>query len=227
VPLPRITPRSLTRHKEPFNHPDWLFEVKWDGFRALAYLEHNTASLVSRNGNTFKSFPNLCAGLTNPLRGTNAILDGEIVCLDEQGGTQFRDLLFRRGTARFYAFDLLWLNGQDLRLLQLVERKRRLRELVPHDHPYLLYCDHAECDGAALFEQACRHDLEGIVAKRRDGAYLPDSELDWLKIRNRNYSQWAGRQGLFERERESDPDADSGAWSRCVLACEAAPADFS
>lgn len=84
----------------------------------------------------------------------------------------------------------------NLRLLPLIERKRRLRELVSQDHPYLLYCDHVERDGAALFEQACRHDLEGIVAKRKDGAYLPGAKLDWLKIRNRNYSQWIGRETI-------------------------------
>jgi hypothetical protein len=131
--------------------------------------------------------------------------------------------MFRRGTARFYAFDLLWPNGEDLRLLPLIEREQRLRELVPHADMSLLYCDHLEADGIALFEQVCSHDLEGIVAKRKDGAYLPENEADWLKIRNRNYSQWIGREELFERERKSDPVADAGVWSACVLACEAAP----
>jgi len=65
-----------------------------------------------------------------------------------------------------------------------------------------------------------------IVAKRKDSAYLPGAELDWLKIRNRNYSQWVGREELFERERESDPYADAGVWNGCVLACEATPSDF-
>ncbi len=143
--------------------------------------------------------------------------------LDRQGRAQFRNLLFRRGTARFYAFDLLWLDGEDLRLLPLIERKRRLRDLVPLADPYLLFCDHVERDGVGLFEQAWRHDLEGIVAKRRNGAYLPGTECDWLKIRNRNYSRWIGREELFERERESNPDADAGAWRSCVLVCEAAP----
>jgi hypothetical protein len=96
----------------------------------------------------------------------------------------------------------------------------------PAGDPYLLYCDHVERDGIVLFEQACNHDLAGVVAKRRDGAYLPGAETDWLKIRNRSYSQWIGREELFERERKSDPDAAAGAWSRCVLACEAVPADF-
>jgi hypothetical protein len=77
-------------------------------------------------------------------------------------------------------------------------------------------------DGIALFE--CRHDLEGIVAKRKDGAYSPGAEPDWLKIRNCNYSQWVGREALFERERESNPDARP--WNECVRACEMASAEF-
>jgi bifunctional non-homologous end joining protein LigD len=136
VPLATITPRPLTRLKAPFADPHWLFEVKWDGFRALAYIERHGTRLVSRNGNDFKIFHDLCRGLADALHRRGTILDGEIVCLDNQGRTQFRDLLFRRGTARFYAFDLLFLNGKDLRLLPLIERKLRLRELVPLRHPF-------------------------------------------------------------------------------------------
>ena len=89
--------------------------------------------------------------------------------------------------------------------MPLIERKRRLRKLIPQGDPYLLYCDYLERDGIGLFERVCSHDLEGIVAKRKRGAYLPDSTPDWLKIRNRHYSQWIGREKLFERERKSSP----------------------
>src|SRR3974377_2409890 len=91
-------------------------------------------------------------------------------------------------------------------MVPLIERKRRLRRLVRQSDPYLLYCDHVKRDGIALFRQVCDHDLEGIVAKRKDGAYRPGREPDWLKSRNRNYSQWAGREELFDRERKADPD---------------------
>jgi bifunctional non-homologous end joining protein LigD len=77
----------LGRARVPFSHPDWLFEVKWDGFRALAYSDADGVRLVSRNGNTFKSFPHLCDGLVRELRGRRCVLDGEIVCLDT-GGNQ-------------------------------------------------------------------------------------------------------------------------------------------
>jgi ATP dependent DNA ligase-like protein len=104
-----------------------------------------------------------CSGSSSP-----CFRPGLVVARYRDSRTQFRDLLFRRGPARFYAFDQLWLNGEDLRLLSLIERKRLLRELVPQDDPYLLYCNHVKPDGTALFEQACNHDLEGVVAKRKD-----------------------------------------------------------
>jgi bifunctional non-homologous end joining protein LigD len=86
----------LSRARAPFSHANWLFEVKWDGFRALVYSDSDGVRLVSRNGNTFKSFPGLCEGLDGDLNGRRCVLDGEIVCLDSQGKPQFRDLLFRR-----------------------------------------------------------------------------------------------------------------------------------
>jgi bifunctional non-homologous end joining protein LigD len=105
----------LGRLAEPFNHPDWIFEIKWDGFRSLAFIENGRCRLVSRKGNEFKSFPALNAAVLEECRAKQTVLDGEIVCLDENGVSQFTDLLFRRGEPRFYAFDLLSVNGEDLR----------------------------------------------------------------------------------------------------------------
>src|SRR5690348_5749747 len=98
----------LERLQEPFSHADWLFEVKWDGFRALLHSDKDGVRLVSRNGNVFKSFPRLCETLARDLKGRPCVLDGEIVCLDSQGKPQFRHLLFRRAESVFYAFDILW-----------------------------------------------------------------------------------------------------------------------
>lgn len=219
----------------PFNHPDWLFEIKWDGFRALLHSDKDGVRLVSRNGNVFKSFPGLCKGLAHDLRTRRCVLDGEIVCLDSHGKPQFRNLLFRRADPVFYAFDILWdehawsddeeeqhrfRNGEDLRYLPLCDRKLRLRAAVPNTGERLLYCDHVEADGVGLFRLACEHDLEGIVAKHKHSPYLPDRETTWMKIRNRSYSQWIGREELFERERQTDPDM--GDWDSCVRACAAA-----
>src|SRR5437660_3203559 len=97
----------LGRLAGPFNHRDWIFEIKWDGFRSLAFIENGRCRLVSRKGNEFKSFPALNLALPAECGATNAVLDGEIVCLDAAGVSQFTDLLFRRGEPRFYAFDLL------------------------------------------------------------------------------------------------------------------------
>jgi bifunctional non-homologous end joining protein LigD len=231
VLFPQFQTMPLGRSPRPFSHRDWLFEIKWDGFRALVYSDQDGVRLISRNGNTFKTFPGLCEGLTRDLRGRRCVLDGEIVCLDANGKPQFRDLLFRRAEPLFYAFDILWdehvktddeqeqqrfRNGEDLRYLPLVDRKRRLHAVVSKQRDRLFYCDHIDRDGEGLFRLACENDLEGIVAKRKGDPYLPE-HASWLKIRNREYSQWIGREELFERERGRDPDFQ--VWDGCVLAC--------
>jgi bifunctional non-homologous end joining protein LigD len=164
----------LVRRAEPFTHPDWLFEIKWDGFRSLAHIQDGQCRLVSRNGNDFMTFPALNFSLPVECRARRAVLDGEIVCLDDTGRSQFRNLLFRRGEPRFYAFDLLYCDGEDLRYLRLEERKHRLRSVLPRISERLLYCDHVELAGAEFFEAACEGDLEGIVAKRKFDPYLVD-----------------------------------------------------
>ena len=146
------------------------------------------------------------------------MLDGEIVCFDKYGCSQFEDLLFRRGEPRFIAFDCLFCDGENLRYLPLAERKHRLRGIVPNGRQRLLYCDYVEGVGEALFQFACERDLEGIVAKRKFDPYLLDGSTPWLKIRNPNYSQWVGREDLFERERSNDPD--SLGWECCAIACQ-------
>lgn len=203
--LPSVQPLHLTRMHEAFDHPDWLYELKSDGFRAVCYFEDGQARLVSRNANGFRSFPDLCERLATALkrRAHNAILDGEIVCLDKDGQPQFNELLFRGGDARFYAFDVLWLNGRDLRKEPLIERKRRLRRVVPAKHPAIMFADSFPTQGTDLFRLACDLDLEGIVAKLK---YAPYGEVNgrtsWLKIKNPNYSQAEGRHELFERSAE-------------------------
>ena len=104
MPLPQFQPLPLESARAPISDRDWIFEIKWDGFRALLYSEKDSLRLVSRNGNTFKSFPGLCEGLARDLKARCCVLDGEIVCLDSHGRPQFRDLLFRRAEPVFYAF---------------------------------------------------------------------------------------------------------------------------
>jgi bifunctional non-homologous end joining protein LigD len=183
----------------PFDHPDWIFEVKYDGFRALAYVEDSRVTLVSRKGNIYKSFPALCTTIADCLPVRNAVLDGEIVYLDAEGKPVFFSLLHRRSPQQFVAFDLLSLNGKDLRNLPLIERKRVLRSVVPAGSP-LLYADYIESGGRELYRAVCGMDLEGIVAKRKDGLYTPEATT-WVKIRNPRYSQSEGRRELFEKRR--------------------------
>lgn len=178
--------------REPSDHRDYIFELKQDGFRALAHVTPEHCQLVSRRGNVYKSFRGLCESLSS--LNCEAVLDGEIVILDQGGRPQFYELLRRGIEPIFYAFDCPTLNGRDLRSLPLLERKETLQKIV-NKHPRILLASHVECNGCHLFNLICDEDLEGIVAKRRDGAY----GLDWFKIRNPRYSQYEGRRELFER----------------------------
>jgi bifunctional non-homologous end joining protein LigD len=145
-------------------------------------------------------------------------MDGEIVCLDEHGHCQFRDLLFRRGEPCFIAFDLLRASGRDLRRERLLDRKHELRRIIGNGLPPIIFADHIYKSGIALFEKACELDLEGIVAKHQHAPYDPEKST-WFKIRNPNYSQMVGREELFERERHREPVPG---WHTCALASAAA-----
>jgi hypothetical protein len=124
--------------------------------------ERNTAS----NGYTL-----LAQWIGENLRVENAVIDGEIACVDDSGRSLFNDLLFRRRQCLFFAFDLLYLNSEDLRDLPLVERKARLRRLLRRKRSRILYVDHIETHGKRLIEKVCNFDLAGIVAKRKTSLY--------------------------------------------------------
>src|SRR5205085_1633875 len=142
-------------------------------FRALAYVDRGQMHLVSRKGNAYKSFAGLCDAIAFELAGHEAVLDGEIVYLDADGRPQFYSLLRHRGPQRLAAFDLLWLDGRDLRMMPLLKRKRRLRALIGCDCESLLYVDHINGAGGDFHRVACEQDLEGIVAKLKTGLYTP------------------------------------------------------
>jgi bifunctional non-homologous end joining protein LigD len=130
-----------------------------------------------------------------------SVLDGEIACIDGEGRPIFKDLLFRKSTCIFVAFDLPYLNGKDLRTLPLIERKRQLRKLLGRKRSRTLYLDHVENDGKLLFEQIVKMDLEGMVCKRKSSPYRATEKpsLYWIKVKNPRYSQLEGRVELFER----------------------------
>ena len=184
---------------KPFDGPDWLFEIKWDGYRAVAFIENGKVRLVSPNQNDLTPrYPEL-KDLPQFVKAKNAILDGEVVALDDQGRASFSLMQQRTGfrpggghrasnsdvTVLYYAFDLLYLDGYDWRRVPLEARKKKLSEiLLPGDS--LRYSDHYENEGNALFEIAKRKGLEGILAKRRDSLYEERRSNDWLKIKIRH-----------------------------------------
>src|SRR5262245_3983747 len=132
----------LLRIPEPFDHADFIFEPKLDGFRALAHSDGHCCTLFSRNGYEFKSWPQLAAELAHALHARHAVVDGESVCLDADGRPNFKKLLIRRDWPFFYAFDLLALDGEDLRDLPLMERKRLLRAIMPRVESRVLLVEH-------------------------------------------------------------------------------------
>ena len=210
----------LQRRREAFDHPDWLFELKYDGFRALAMIQPDRAQLISRNGHPFASYADLASAIATDLNVTGStVLDGEIVCLDRRGRPQFKDLLFRRGQPCYFTFDLLMLDGKDQCNERLIDRKQELRRLLTRvpTTSALKYVDHVDSSGTALFQRICKMDLEGIVAKHKHAPYVASrEETTWIKIPNPNYSQREGREELFERDRHKERVAG---WHSCVIAC--------
>lgn len=149
---------------------------------------------MSRHRNTYKSFESLATDLSR-LRVKNATLDGEIICLDSEGRSQFKELLYRKGRAIFFAFDLLWLNDTDLRHAALVERKKSLQRLIHRSAcSEIIYAQHIEGQGKLLFEEVCERNLEGVVCKRKRSIY---AEHGWIKIKNPLYTQAEGRHEMF------------------------------
>ncbi len=202
APIPDfISPMRATLATDPFSDPDWLFEVKWDGYRVEAVLRDGVARLWTRNRqDAARYFPELAAA-AGWIEATDAIVDGEVVALDESGRPHFSLLQDRTGirTGRaagtkrpgspapivYQAFDLLHLDGRSLLQVPLDERKRLLRSRL-RPHPLVRYAGHVEADGEAFFEAARAQGLEGIVAKLRRSPYEPDRRSrSWLKLKVR------------------------------------------
>jgi len=191
-----ITPMLASLCDEPFDDPNWLFEIKWDGYRAVAFLDDGDVRLVSRNHNDLTAkFPEL-GGLSKSVKAKNAILDGEIVVLDDQGRPSFSLMQQRTGfrshgrqsTPRegvpilYYVFDVIYLDGYDLRRVRLEERKSALREIVS-DSDIMRYSDHFGGNGKALFNVAKEKGLEGIIAKKANSCYEERRSREWQKIK--------------------------------------------
>ena len=186
-PMPQgIQPMLATPVTKPFDHPDWIFEVKWDGYRAIAEIRDGSVSLYSRNGISFnkKFFP-----IVESLRkfGFDAILDGEIVVVDDQGRPDFQALQHTsdsgRGHLLYYVFDLLYFRGHDLTGLPLLMRKELLKKILPST-PKIRFSDHVRKEGVLFYTVAKEKGLEGIVAKQSQSAYETGRRSrQWLKVK--------------------------------------------
>lgn len=184
-----ISPMSATLSDEPaFDDPKWLFEIKWDGYRAIAELKGKDTRFYSRNGLSYnKAYPKIYNELMK--LNVDAVLDGEVVVFRD-GLPSFQAIQNYKSTQnlpiQFIVFDCLRLQGKDLTKLKLIERKALLKEILSQSD-IIKYCDHVEEEGVALFEQATKMRLEGIIAKRKDSRYYPDKRSkEWLKIKNVN-----------------------------------------
>ena len=185
-PIPH--PKALmlaTLMDEPFDDPDWLFEIKWDGYRALCTIEENSFSLVSRNGlDMLRRFPDL-KDLAASFASVPIVVDGEICSLDAKGRSSFQRLqeAMRKPVGLTYvAFDLLYADGADLRSKPLEERKALLERMI-RDDGLALYSGHVLEKGKALYASARKSKLEGIIGKKRTSTYQERRSRDWVKIK--------------------------------------------
>ena len=169
----------------PFDDADWVFEDKYDGFRMVAGIEHGRVTLYSRNGKIIShSYLDVAKALER-VQG-DAVLDGELLALDERGVSRFQLLqnaLRHEARLLYCVFDLMFHDGEDLRAWPLLERKQRLRSLLPK-HPLLFFSRHRARYGTRFFQEAQRQGLEGIIAKLAQSAYVSGARTaDWLKIK--------------------------------------------
>ena len=195
-----IEPMLATLADKPFDSPDWLYELKMDGIRALVVKDGEKFEMWTRNDRPLtERFPTLAAALRE-LPGDSAVLDGEIVALDSEGHSHFELIQPRIHLSRerdiaeaddripvyFYAFDLLYLNGYDLRRFPLEQRKAVLKKLIPGNGGWVRYNDHIEARGTDFFNAVSKRGLEGIVAKHRESPYQQTRSRYWIKIKTQH-----------------------------------------
>ena len=192
---------------------DWLYEVKWDGYRALCFLSGGKLRMVSRRGNVMDTqFPEVCQALLAAVKAETAVVDGEVVAIDENGIPSFQLLQNRTGFRRsvntgakaqalgFFAFDLLYLNGYDLRRSALIDRRRLLQSILLPSNT-VRYSEHFAGKGEELLHVVREKGLEGIIAKRADSRYESRRSSNWIKIKVTNQQDFVIC-GFIEGERE-------------------------
>src|SRR5690349_15704926 len=181
-----FSPMLATLVDKPFDADNWLFEVKWDGYRAVAHCHGKQVSVISRNNKSFnEKFYPITAALEQ--LNLNAVLDGEIIISNKEGVSSFGDLQNWRseadGELLYYVFDLLWLDGYLLFDVPLQQRRAILQEILPAS-PVIQLSQTFNAGGTTFYEVARNMNMEGIVAKKADSLYLPGVRTkDWLKIK--------------------------------------------
>ncbi|HEY2327882.1 MAG TPA: DNA ligase D [Gaiellaceae bacterium] len=161
----------------------WTFEVKFDGYRAIAYIRAGECELVSRNDNSLtERFPSVAAAIAKAVKTPNAVIDGEITRIGEDGRASFSELQQGTGALVYFAFDVLEVDGESLVDLPLEERKERLRKLLDKRVKAVSFSESFD-DGAALFRVAQERHLEGVIAKKKGSPYRQRRTSDWLKIK--------------------------------------------
>jgi bifunctional non-homologous end joining protein LigD len=183
-----ITPMmAQLTDQPPFDNSGWLFEIKWDGYRAIAEISGKGCKLYSRNGLSFaKAYAKVFAALSKVKHET--VLDGEIVVFDEHDRPSFQKLQNYANTSsdtiHYFVFDILMLDGKDLTRLPLLERKNILASILPKSD-VIQYCDHVAENGKAFYKEIEKSNMEGMIAKRIASTYQPGKRTtDWLKIKN-------------------------------------------
>ena len=200
---PPLRPCIPTRALTPPTGERWVHEVKFDGYRLLAQRVGERVVLRTRGGFDWSGrYPRIVRSVLN-LSVSSVTMDGEVAILTEDGMSDFDALHSRTndGWAILLAFDLLEIEGEDLRDQPLVERKRRLRQLLSRRDDGLQYVEFLEGDGATIFAHACRLGLEGIVCKRADSPYRAGPSKTWLKVKNRAHPSIARVKDAIESGR--------------------------
>jgi bifunctional non-homologous end joining protein LigD len=190
--LERVEPCLALLKTKPPTGPDWLFEMKWDGYRLAIHIEPKGVRILTRGGHDWTHrFPGI-AGAAKNLGVATAIIDGEAVVLDDYGLPDFgllQQSLGGRGGKRtsqeasLFAFDLLYFDGHNLRDMELVSRRHLLEDLLRDAGGAIKFSETIEGDGDSLLASACQHGLEGIIAKRKDSSYRSGRGGEWLKIK--------------------------------------------
>jgi bifunctional non-homologous end joining protein LigD len=207
-PLPDVVPVPFIPRALPFDDPGWVFHLRHEGLRGFAVWNGPLCEIRSARELRRDRLSELSQRVAAVLGCRDAVLDGDVVALARDGRPSLRELLRGQTLLAFSAFDLLWLDGEDLRRLPLEERLGRLASLLPEDTGPLYKSFTLREHGRALFAAARRLELEGIVARRRQDSYGPDTA--WYSIRNPGYTRDDGRIDPFRaRPRTRRPDREA------------------